>query len=126
MISHFLSLEKIFPATTSPAGVLVALFMLTMIIKIIYGSSMATFATAGILLGPIVHASTLSPVAAVFAICLGSFVILPTDSYYWLVRSDALADRSERSAVITMMVGASLQGLIGFAILIAMYVMGLV
>ena len=126
MISHFISLEKLFPATTSAAAVLFALFVLTMVIKIIYGSSMATFATAGILLGPIVHASTLSPVAAVFAICLGSFVILPTDSYYWLVRSDALADRSERSAIITMMGGASLQGLVGFAILLAMYAMGLV
>lgn len=126
MISHFLSLEKIFPATTSAAAVLFTLFVLTMIIKIIYGSSMATFATAGILLGPIVHASTLSPVAAVFAICLGSFVILPTDSYYWLVRSDALAERNERSAIITMMGGACLQGVVGFTILLAMYVMGLV
>jgi GntP family gluconate:H+ symporter len=126
MISHFVSLEKLFPASTSAVVVLFALFALTMVIKIIYGSSMATFATAGILLGPIVHASTLSPVAAVFAICLGSFVILPTDSYYWLVRSDALADRNERSAIVTMMGGASLQGLVGFAILLALYGMGFV
>ena len=126
MISHFVSLEKLFPASTSAVVVLFALFVLTMVIKIIYGSSMATFATAGILLGPIVHASTLSPVAAVFAICLGSFVILPTDSYYWLVRADALADRNERSAIVTMMGGACLQGLVGFAILLALYAMGFV
>lgn len=126
MISHFVSLEKLFPASTSAVVVLFALFALTMVIKIIYGSSMATFATAGILLGPIVHASTLSPVAAVFAICLGSFVILPTDSYYWLVRADALADRNERSAIVTMMGGACLQGLVGFAILLALYGMGFV
>jgi hypothetical protein len=51
MISHFVLLEKLFPATTSAAVVLFALFVLTMVIKIIYGSSMAAFVTAGILPG---------------------------------------------------------------------------
>jgi GntP family gluconate:H+ symporter len=126
MISHFLSVEQILPATTSAAFVLVALFLITMVVKVVYGSSMATFATAAALLSPIVHASTISPAAAVFAICLGSFAIMPTDSYYWLVRTDALTDRSERFAVITMSGGATLQGVVGFAILLAMYVTGLV
>jgi GntP family gluconate:H+ symporter len=126
MISHFVSLDQLLPATTSPVGVIIALFLMTMVIKTIYGSALATFATAAALLAPIVHASTISPIAAVFAICLGSFAILPTDSYYWLVRSDALGQCNERSALITMSGGAALQGIAGFVILLGMYMAGLV
>jgi GntP family gluconate:H+ symporter len=126
MISHFIPLDRLLPTATSAIGVLIALFVMTMIVKVIYGSALATFATAGALLAPIVHATSVSPIAAVFAICLGSFAILPTDTYYWLVRSDALAHHSERSAVTTMAGGAALQGVVGFAILCAMYFAGLV
>ena len=80
MISHFVPLDRILPTTTSAIGVLVTLFLMTMIIKLIYGSAMATFATAAALLAPVVvHATSVPPIAAVFAICLGSFAILPTE-----------------------------------------------
>src|SRR5208337_2582415 len=102
MISHFVPLNQILPTTTSAVGVLVTLFLMTMIIKLIYGSAMATFATAAALLAPVVHATSVPPIAAVFAICLGSFAILPTDSFYWLVRSDALAEQKEVSAITTL------------------------
>lgn len=126
MIVRFVPLETLLPAASSTTGVLVTLFVMTMIIKILYGSAMATFATAAALLAPIVTATGTPGVPAVFAICLGSFAILPTDSFYWLVRSDALADWNERDSIITLAGGAALQAAIGFLALLGMHVVGLI
>jgi GntP family gluconate:H+ symporter len=125
MISHFVPLNQILPTTTSAIGVLVTLFLMTMIIKLIYGSAMATFATAAALLAPVVHATSVPPAAAVFAVCLGSFAILPTDSFYWLVRSDALPEQREASAMATLAGGATLQAGTGFLALLLIHMLGL-
>jgi GntP family gluconate:H+ symporter len=126
MIVRFVPLESILPAASSATGVLLTLFAMTMIIKILYGSAMATFATAAALLAPIVTATGTPGVPAVFAICLGSFAILPTDSFYWLVRSDALAGWNERDSIITLAGGAALQAAIGLLALLGMHVVGLI
>lgn len=100
---------------------LLALFALTVIFKLAQGSSMATFAAVAPVAAPIVVASGAEPVAAVFAICLGSFIaILPNDSYYWLVRRDALEhETSEARAIRILTGGAVLQACVGLALLLA-------
>ena len=111
------------------AGILgiVSLFGLTAAFKLAQGSSMATFAAVAPVAAPIVAASDLPPTAAVFAICLGSFVaILPNDSFYWLVRRDALATTPEAKAVAVLGGGATLQAVTGLAILLALVSTGLV
>ena len=124
MITRFIPLDSVLPAATSATGVLVTLFAMTMVIKILYGSAMATVATAAALLAPVVQAAGAPAMPAVFAICLGSFAILPTDSFYWLVRSDALADRNERDAIVTLAGGAGLQAVIGFLALLSLHALG--
>lgn len=112
-------------AAQSGAAGLLGLFVLTAVFKLAQGSSMATFAAVAPVAAPVVAASGLSPVAAVFAICLGSFVaILPNDSYYWLVRKDALADATEARASMILAGGAVLQAAVGFAVLTACFVLG--
>ena len=100
---------------------LIALFALTVLFKLAQGSSMATFAAIAPVAAPIVLASGVNEIAAVFAICLGSFIaILPNDSYYWLVRRDALAsEQSEGRAIGILTGGAVVQALVGIAILLA-------
>jgi H+/gluconate symporter-like permease len=68
----------------------------------------------------IVMASGVNQIAAVFAICLGSFIaILPNDSYYWLVRRDALEGQPSEGRVIRILTGgAILQVLVGMAVLL--------
>jgi GntP family gluconate:H+ symporter len=100
---------------------LVGLFALTMVFKLAQGSSMATFAAISPVAAPVVLASGVNEIAAVFAICLGSFIaILPNDSYYWLVRRDALAgEQSEGRAICILTGGAVVQALVGMAVLLA-------
>ncbi|MEM7684929.1 MAG: permease [Pseudomonadota bacterium] len=99
---------------------LVALFALTVVFKLAQGSSMATFAAIAPVAAPVVLASGVNQIAAVFAICLGSFIaILPNDSYYWLVRRDALAgEQSEGRAIGILTGGAVVQALVGMAVLL--------
>jgi GntP family gluconate:H+ symporter len=99
---------------------LIALFGLTVLFKLAQGSSMATFAAISPVAAPIVLASGVNEIAAVFAICLGSFVaILPNDSYYWLVRRDALANEpSEGRAIRVLMGGTLVQALVGMVVLL--------
>ena len=88
---------------------------------------MATFAAVTPVAAPIVAASGLSPAAAVFAICLGSFVaILPNDSFYWLVRDNPLKDTSHFNCTLLLAGGATLQALTGLMMLIGFYVVGIV
>ncbi|WP_419905468.1 hypothetical protein [Kiloniella sp.] len=109
------------------AGLLgiIGLFVLTVIFKLAQGSSMATFAAVAPVAAPIVAASNLPPSAAVFAICLGSFVaILPNDSFYWLVRRDGLGLESEGRVMFILAGGATLQAVVGLVILLALTAMG--
>lgn len=125
MLSQVIPLSSLLPRDISDGTVIFLLFAMTMVVKVVHGSSMVTFATATPLLAPVVLATQISPVAAVFAICLGSIAIMPTDSFYWLVRSDALGDRSEGSAVITMAGGALIQAMAGFSALYLLLLFGI-
>lgn len=99
---------------------LIALFALTVLFKLAQGSSMATFAAIAPVAAPIVLASGVNQIAAVFAICLGSFIaILPNDSFYWLVRQDALVEQNERTVIRIMSCGAVIQAMVGMAVLLA-------
>ncbi len=100
---------------------LIGLFALTVLFKLAQGSSMATFAAVAPVAAPIVAASEASPVAAVFAICLGSFIaILPNDSYYWLVRRDAFEHETREARVVRILAGgAVVQAIVGMCLLLA-------
>ena len=124
-LTAIVPMEKVF---ASQNGFLVAinLFLLTALLKMLQGSSMATFAAIGPLAAPVVSAAEVSPILAVIAICLGSFVaILPNDSFYWLVRKTALADNSELSAISILAGGAAVQAVTGMAVLFALHAFGL-
>ena len=56
---------------------LFALFALTVAFKVAQGSSMATCAATAPVAAPIVLASGVHPILAVFATCLGSFMVIP-------------------------------------------------
>jgi GntP family gluconate:H+ symporter len=98
---------------------LILLFGVTVLFKLAQGSSMATFAAVTPVAAPLVMSSGADPVAAVFAICLGSFIaILPNDSFYWLVRRSALEDQSDRRAILVLSGGAIVQALVGLVVLL--------
>jgi len=100
---------------------IIGLFTLTVLFKLLQGSSMATFAAVAPIAAPLVATSDLPPVVAVYAICLGSFIaILPNDSFYWLVRKDALPNEKEASSAKLLAIGASLQALGGLALLLVL------
>lgn len=113
-------LENIMP-NQSGAYTLLGLFFLSAMFKLLQGSSMATFAAVAPVAAPIVIANDISTLAAVFSICLGSFVaILPNDSYYWLVRRDMLKDDAkERRALRILSGGSFFQAIAGMAVLLA-------
>jgi GntP family gluconate:H+ symporter len=119
-------LGELFPTGAGLAGIL-GLFALTAVFKLSQGSSMATFAAIAPVAAPIVASSDIAPIAAVFAICMGSFVaILPNDSFYWLVRRDALEGiDSEPRAIWILAGGAIVQALTGLALIIAAQAIGL-
>lgn len=101
---------------------LLSLFVMTAVFKLLQGSSMSTFAAAGPVAMPIVAASEISPILAVLAVCLGSFVaILPNDSFYWLIRKDALRNINDKSTTIILAGGSILQGILGLVILLAFH-----
>jgi GntP family gluconate:H+ symporter len=105
---------------------IVLIFAIAAAFKLLQGSSMATFAAVAPVVAPFAAQADLPAAAAVFATCLGSFVtIAPNDSFYWLVRRDALAGRSNRAAVAILGVGAALQASAGLCALIGLYVLNL-
>lgn len=130
MLTTAVPIDRLLPKDTSGIGLLFALFAFAATFKIAYGSSTVALATVTSVLSPVVvpmiQGSTISPAAAVFAICLGSLIIIPTDSYYWLVRSDALPDASERSAILTLGGGAAFQAVTGLMALAAIAALNLV
>jgi len=104
-----------------------ALFAAASTLKMLQGSSMATFAALGPLVAPVVAHLGLPPALAVYAICAGGFVaILPNDNYYWLVRRDALEGTPEKAAVARLTGAAVSQGLAALASLIALWGVGLI
>jgi GntP family gluconate:H+ symporter len=105
-------------STKSQFFTMASLFFLTAIFKVLQGSSMSTFAAVGPFAMPIVTASEVSPILAVISICLGSFVaILPNDSYYWLVRQDALPNESDVKATAILASGSVLLAASGMVVL---------
>ena len=127
MLTLLVPLSELFPPETGLLGI-ISLFGLTMIFKLAQGSSMATFAAIAPVAAPIVVSSGLSPTAAVFAICMGSFIaILPNDSFYWLVRRDALDNiKSEHRAIWILSGGAIVQALTGLALILVATTIGLI
>lgn len=125
-----LALTQVVPVASLASGLtgsagLIGLFALAAAFKLMQGSSMATFAAVAPVAAPIVADAGLSATPAVLAICLGSFVaVLPNDSYYWLVRRDALPDETDRTALVILGVGAVLQALVGLSILITVTRLG--
>jgi GntP family gluconate:H+ symporter len=112
---------EFFPKQSGLLGI-ISLFMLTALFKLAQGSSMATFAAVAPVAAPIVASSNLPPAAAVFAICLGSFVaILPNDSFYWLVSKDAFINVSESKRISILAGGATVQSLGGLLILLILF-----
>jgi GntP family gluconate:H+ symporter len=98
------------------AGAVLTLFALTAGFKMAQGSSMATFAAVTPVVAPLVASSGLSAPLAVMAICAGSlFTILPNDSFFWLVREDALAGENDRRALMLLAAGGALQAMVALA-----------
>lgn len=123
-LAQMFAMDRLF-GDTDGVGAILALFCLTALVKLLQGSSMATFAAVGPLALPLVETSGLPPNFAVLAICLGSFIaILPNDSYYWLLRDTAFdGARSNDTRVIAILGGgACLQATIGLLALLAIYI----
>lgn len=120
VLTGLVPLDRLVPQGDG-ALTLMTLFAITVLFKLAQGSSMATFAAIGPVAAPIVLASGVNEISAVFAICLGSFIaILPNDSYYWLVRRDALeGEQSEARVIRILSGGAVVQALVGMAVLLA-------
>lgn len=120
VLTAVVSVQSLMPTGSGWTAVL-GLFALTVVFKLIQGSSMATFAAVAPVAAPAVLASGVDPMIAVFAICLGSFVaILPNDSFYWLVRRDALAEEAGEGRVLRILAGgAVIQALTGLGLLFA-------
>ena len=117
--SHFVSL-----AGGKLAAILV-IYLVAAIVKTAQGSSMVTFATVSALLAGSITQLPISPTSAVLAICAGSFaVLLPNDSFYWLVRTDALKDWSEKKAMLVLSAGSAMQSLATLGVLLLAVVLG--
>jgi GntP family gluconate:H+ symporter len=125
LLTTLVPLTDLWPREAGPLAAVLLLFGGAMAFKLIQGSSMATFAAVTAVAGPIVAAAGLSPPAAVLAICLGTIVaVTPNDSFYWLVRSDALADRSEGAALRLLGFTTLAQGLAGLILLLGLVAAG--
>lgn len=104
---------------------LIGLFVISALIKLLQGSSMATFATVGPIAVPIVAASGVAPEFAVIAVCLGSFIaILPNDSFYWLIRDNTQLNQrySDLNIIAILGGGTVMQAATGFLVLWTLYV----
>lgn len=122
-----LPLTELLPKRLDAHTAMLSLFLIAMAFKLAQGSSMATFAVVTPVVAPLVAGLALDPMAAVFAICLGSFIgILPNDSFFWLVRRDVLAGRGDREAMLTLTGGAALQAFAGLATLYLLVEIGFV
>ena len=120
-------IDHLLPDASGQTAALIGLFIIAALMKTLQGSAMATFAAVAPLVLPLIEHMQISPVAAVYAICLGAFVaILPNDSYYWVVRGDALQKQGDGTATF-FLAGASIcQALTGLALLVLFLRLGLV
>ncbi len=112
---------------TFDSGVLglIGLFTLTVLFKVTQGSSMATFAAVAPVSASIVAGMEVPAAAAVFTICVGSFVaILPNDSFYWLVRRDALQHDNDKRSLFILGAGSTLQAITGLSVILLAVVAG--
>lgn len=126
MLTHLVPLDSFIPTQAGTIGI-VSLFLLAAAFKIIQGGSMVTFATVAPVAAPLVEGMGISPVAAVLSICVGTFVaILPNDSFYWLVRNDALAGNTEPRAIAILAGGSVLQAFTGLFIILLAVRLGLI
>ncbi len=124
VLTSVVPVAELVPTQSGLMGLL-TLFGLTVAFKLMQGSSMATFAAVTPVAAPLVLAAGIEPMAAVFAICLGTFVtMLPNESFYWLVRRDALEAETEGRAVAMLASGASLQALAGLTALFVLVSIG--
>ena len=125
LLGRALPVAALSGAASGPAAV-IALFTLSAAFKMAQGSSMATFAAVSPVVAPLAAASGLSAPLVVMAICAGSLAtILPNDSFFWLVREDALAGASERRATMLLALGGLLQALVALAGVLLALEMGL-
>lgn len=125
VVTTIVPVASYWPDHAGPAAALLTLFVGAALFKLLQGSSMATFAAVTAVAGPLVAASGLSPVAAVYAICLGTVVaVTPNDSFYWLVRSDALARETETRSIAILAGSTLVQGLAGFLALLGLLLVG--
>lgn len=116
--------ERLVTVASGTTGLLTVIG-LTALFKIIQGSSMATFAAVTPLVAPFLAAGGISPTATVLAVCVGSLIaVLPNDSYYWLVRKDALAAAPEHEALLALTGGTILQGIVGAVCLLLLFASG--
>jgi GntP family gluconate:H+ symporter len=126
VLTEVVAIDALIPSGAGLLGIL-GLFVLTAMFKLVQGSSMATFAAIGSVAAPIVAGMDVAPAAAVFAICAGSFVaILPNDSFYWLVRRDALQLENDARALTILAGGALLQAVTGLAVIVMAVMLGIV
>ncbi|MEH6474352.1 MAG: hypothetical protein V7727_01630 [Sneathiella sp.] len=128
VLTSVIPMDGILPIGESGIVGIVGLFVLAAAFKLAQGSSMATFAAIAPVAGPFVITANLSPIAAVLAICMGSFIaILPNDSFFWLLRQDALHQiKEDWRAIYILATGATLQALIGLAVILAAMKVGLI
>lgn len=121
VLTGMIALDRLVPEGSGTLT-LMALFALTVLFKLAQGSSMATFAAISPVAAPIVMTSGVNEIGAIFAICLGSFIaILPNDSFYWLVRRDALEGEGREGHAIRVLSGGTIvQAMVGMAMLFAM------
>jgi GntP family gluconate:H+ symporter len=126
VLMQVVPLEGFIPVMAGTAGI-IGLFLLTALFKLVQGSSMATFAAVSPVAAPLVAVMDVPTAAAVLAICAGSFVaILPNDSFYWLVRKNALAASSETRSITTLAVGACLQAVTALVVILGAVALGVV
>ena len=126
ILTYVVPLNGFIPAQAGSIGI-ISLFLLAVVFKLVQGGSMVTFATVAPVAAPFVESMGISPVVAVFSICIGTFVaILPNDSFYWLVRRDALEHCSESHAITILAGGATLQALVGLGIVLLTAGLGLI
>jgi len=121
VLVQLVPLEGLVPGSSGLLGV-IGLFALSAALKIVQGSSMATFAAVTPLALPLVEHTQIDPGLAVIALCAGSIVaILPNDSFYWLVREGALKSESDARSILILSGGAVLQGLVALLGLVLLW-----
>lgn len=128
MLTSVVPIAKLMPTGEGSQliGVL-GLFAAAVVLKLVQGSIMATFAAVGPLVLPVVQHLGLPPAVAVYAICVGALIaIIPNDNFYWLVRRDAMESADEKDVMLRLTGASICQGVAGIAALLALWGLGLV